>query len=322
MSRDLKNFIEACAKGDADARIAFQEEFGALIYSFPVRIYHLSRDEAGDFYVYVFENERIFKRIRTFQGRNNMQFSTYLSYYVLRDLFFEWQRATEHVHLVSLDAPLTGAAGDDERARTVQDMVPATAPTPENVLADAADVRAVETVLATLEPEKRLVLKLLALGTVELTPEDIRAITQLAGRSLRDTLACLEEVSAAVATKAMKAEDKWQTLHTVAYWIQAYQHQITTLAEQLQASRTQSDPQREQKLTHEQAELERKLAWRYAQQARLREELLKLDLRPSYKDLAKLLNQPLGTICSKIARAREEFAQKLATARAAHSERE
>ena len=320
MSRDLKNFVEACARGNSDARIAFQEEFGALIYSFPVRIYHLSPDEAGDFYVYVFENERIFKRMSTFQGRNNMQFTTYLSYYVLRDLFFEWQRSMEHVNLVSLQAPLTDAA-DDERARTMQEVLPAAAPTPEHVLEDATDVRAIEAVLTQLEPEKRLVLKLLALSTVELAPEDIRAIAQLAGRSLRDTLLCLEEVGTAVATKAMKAEDKWQTFHTVAHWIQTYQHQITGLVEQLQSDRVRSDPQQVQKLTHDKAELERKLTWRYEQQARLREELHKLDLRPSYKDIANLLNLPLGTICSKIARAREEFAQKLVTVRAAHPER-
>jgi hypothetical protein len=53
-SQDLKGFINACVRGDATARRAFQETYGALIYTFPVRIYHLSKDEAGDFYLYVF----------------------------------------------------------------------------------------------------------------------------------------------------------------------------------------------------------------------------------------------------------------------------
>jgi DNA-directed RNA polymerase specialized sigma24 family protein len=48
----------------------------------------------------------------------------------------------------------------------------------------------------------------------------------------------------------------------------------------------------------------------------LREELQKSDLRPSYKDIARILNAPLGTVCSKIARAHEELGQKLAAARA------
>jgi DNA-directed RNA polymerase specialized sigma24 family protein len=283
---------------------------------FPIRIYRQSEDDAGDFYLYVFENERIFKRVRTFQGRNNIQFTTYLSYYVLRDLFLEWQRSIEHVDMVSLEAPLAGSTADDERTRTVQDILPTAEPTPVHLLETVADAREVEGVLAQLETEKRLVLKLLAMGTVDLPPEDIRAIAQLAGRSIRETLECLEEVTAAVAAKAMKADDKGQTLHTVAHWIHLYQRQMTALDEQLRTRKARNDPEVLQRLTHDKAELERKLAWRYTQQAKLREELHKLDVRPSYKDIARILNLPLGTIGSKIARAREAFGQRLTTVRA------
>jgi RNA polymerase sigma factor (sigma-70 family) len=308
--------IDACTLGNSEAQATFQEAYGALIYTFPVRIYRLSEDEAGDFFLYVFEDGRIFKRARTFQGRNDMQFQTYLSYYVLRDLFLEWQRSIERVDMVSLEAPLAGAAAEGEPTRTVQDILPTAEPTPASLLETAVAAREVEGVLAQLDLEKRLVLKLLALGTVDLAPEDIRAMAQLAGRSIRETLECLEGVTAAVAAKAMKAEDKEQTLHTVAHWIHLYQRQMAALDEHLRTSKAQSDPEILQRLTHDRAELERKLAWRYTQQAKLREELQKLDIRPSYKDIATLLNLPLGTICSKIARAREEFGQRLATVRA------
>jgi DNA-directed RNA polymerase specialized sigma24 family protein len=263
----------------------------------------------------LFGQDRIFKRLRTFEGRNAMQFHTYLSYYVLRDLFLEWRRTLAQVDTVSLDAPLTDAQGGAESTRTAHEVLPTSDPTPAAALEAADETQAVARVLEQLEPERRLILKLLALGTVDLTPEDVRLIAQLTSRSIRQTLTCLEEASAALVAKALKTEDKWHTFHTVAYWIQTYQRQAAVLQERIQVGAGQSDAGMLQKWTHEKAELERKLAWRYEQQARLREELQKSDVRPSYKDIATILNLPLGTICSKIARAREEFGQKLATAR-------
>jgi hypothetical protein len=53
-THDLKGLLDACAGGNAEARMTFQEAYGSLIYTFPRRIYHLSEDEAGDFYLYVF----------------------------------------------------------------------------------------------------------------------------------------------------------------------------------------------------------------------------------------------------------------------------
>ena len=57
LSQDLKTFTTACARGDPEARTAFQERYSALIYTFPVRIFGLPEDETGDFYLYVFEKE-------------------------------------------------------------------------------------------------------------------------------------------------------------------------------------------------------------------------------------------------------------------------
>ena len=82
----------------------FQEAYGSLIYSFPVRMFRLDQSEAGEFYLYAFESGRIFRRMQSFEGRNNIQFTTYLSFYVLRDLFLEWLRTRHDMDTVSLDA--------------------------------------------------------------------------------------------------------------------------------------------------------------------------------------------------------------------------
>jgi DNA-directed RNA polymerase specialized sigma24 family protein len=151
----------------------------------------------------------------------------------------------------------------------------------------------------------------LALDTIDLAPADVRLIAHLASRSIRETLACLNEVKAALAEKGSIARDKRDRLHRVAYWIHTYKRQMTILEKQRHYSRLHGETQTESVLAQEQAELERKLAWRYRQQARLQVEVQK-DARPSYRDIAKILNRPLGSIRSMIARARQELGQQLA----------
>ena len=100
---DVHDLVRGCTSGDGAARRAFQERYGKDIYNFPVKIYGVPADRAADFYVYVFERDRIFTRMRTFEGRNGIQFRTFLAYYVLRSLFLEWQRGNRELDTVSLN---------------------------------------------------------------------------------------------------------------------------------------------------------------------------------------------------------------------------
>src|SRR5262249_400897 len=118
-SEDVRGLIRRCAEGDPAARRRFQDEFGRDIYGFPVRVYGVAAERAADFYVFVFEHDRVFTRMRTFEGRNGSQFRTFLAYYVLKGLFLEWQRAQRDLDTVSLSAPV---AGDDGRA--LEDVLP------------------------------------------------------------------------------------------------------------------------------------------------------------------------------------------------------
>jgi RNA polymerase sigma factor (sigma-70 family) len=291
---------------------AFQETYGVLIYTFPMRVFRLPEDKGGDFYLYAFDTGRIFARLRSFEGRNAARFETYLSGYVLRDLCLEWLRTTEHVELISLDAPVDGGAADSTKVRTVQEVLAAQEPPPEATLFASDDLQAAQRALDRLDAERRLLLKVLALGTVELDRDDIRCLAHMAGRSLWETMQLLEDVMATLAEKAMKVDEKVQTLHTVAHWIQTYQREIAALEGKIQRHRLQGEATALEVCVQAKAEWERKLAWRYQQQATLREEIQKAEVRPCYKDMARLLNIPLGTVASRIARAREAFGQQLA----------
>ena len=68
---------------------------------------------------YVFENDRILSRMATFAGRNNIQFRTFLSYYVLKHLFLEWRRTQKEVER-SASTPL----GDASEGGGLKDVLP------------------------------------------------------------------------------------------------------------------------------------------------------------------------------------------------------
>ena len=81
---DGTRLVMQCLSDDleirTEARQCFQNAYGTIIYHFPIKIGGLSEEAAGEFYLYVFEQDRLFQRLRTFQGRNNIQLRTYLSY--------------------------------------------------------------------------------------------------------------------------------------------------------------------------------------------------------------------------------------------------
>src|SRR4029077_18452422 len=182
---DVSDLVRACAAADPIARHAFQERFGQDIYNFPVKIYGVPADRAVDFYVYVFERARICTGMRTFEGRNGIQFRTFLAYYVLRSLFLEWQRGRRELDTVSLsDTHLGGGDGPESAAL---DRSPSGDDPPDE---------GVSAVWGTLAPDEQLDLKLLSLLEYEFTPADVQLLAEVSGRPLRDTMALLAEVEA------------------------------------------------------------------------------------------------------------------------------
>ena len=167
---DVHELIRACASADAAARHTFQERYGQDIYNFPVKIYGVPADRAVDFYVYVFERDRIFIRMRTFEGRNGIQFRTFLAYYVLRSLFLEWQRGNRELDTVSLsDHELAAGEAADPRIEFATDETPSA----------VAPNETVSPLWRGLGPEEQLDLKLLSLLEYHLTAADVRLLSRV-----------------------------------------------------------------------------------------------------------------------------------------------
>ena len=306
-STDIHAFLLACANGDYEARLRFQEEYGEDIYHFPIKIYRLPEEEAGDFYLYVFENERIFTRVRTFEGRHSIQFRTFLSYYVLKHLFLEWQRTRKTVETVSLSTPLETSTDGD--SRTVEDVLSSRdhQKAREEAIISAGSLSAVWSSLTT---EERLDLKLLSLLECELDPDDVRLLAQISGRSIIDTLSLVAEVQASLRRKDTKLNRLDDELDSVWGWILLRQKEWQQIQEKILLMKVQGNATDQQSLQQQQEEVEQALTKRYQQRARILEELRTSKMTTPYKDIALLLNMTTGTVSSRICRLRQRLMQE------------
>jgi RNA polymerase sigma factor (sigma-70 family) len=297
--------IQACASGDLAARRRFQDEYGEDIYNFPIKIYRLPLDEAGDFYLYVFENDRIFSRMATFAGRNNIQFRTFLSYYVLKHLFLEWRRTQKEVETVSLSTPLGDSS---EGGRVLEDVLPDQA---AQEVGETIESGGIETnaIWVSLAPEERLDLKLLSLIECDLTPEDVRLLAKAAGRSIQETLALVAEVQEGLKRKDERISQLRDDLDSVWGWILLRQKELQEINEKIRRMGKARSASGE-KLLQKKHELEQALAKRYRQKEKALEEMRSYKLTTPYKDIARLLNLTVGTVCSRIFRLRERLSHE------------
>ena len=298
---ELKALVRSCVEGDADSRIKFQNIFGELIYNYPMMVFRLPNDRAGDFYIYVFDEDRIFKRVRGFEARNDAQFKTYLNYYVLRDLYLEWQRGLKEPETISLATPVSDDSG--ESSITLEGLLADPTPNADDSLDSAANALELKGFLGKLDSNKRLLLKLLHLADFDLSPQEIRFLCKKSGRSYREIIADIEETRDRLSKKDEQFAALQAQLQSIYGWILLYQKELRKISERLNSLPEASPHFAENRRQKE--ELERKLEWRYRQRDQTLEKVRQFRVTTAYKDIARLLNAPIGTVCSLIARTRE-----------------
>ena len=296
--------VRACADGDVEARRRFQERFAEDVYNFPVKIYGLPPDKAADFYVYAFERDRIFARLKTFEGRGGIQLRTFLAYHVLKALFLDWQRTDRELETVSLHTPLGGESGQ----RTLEDVLAA----PDAEAGDDVELGGDAAALwESLNPEERLDLKLLSLLEHELTPDDVRLLAKISKRSLDETMAAVTEIQAGLQARDARVGELTAELDSAWGWLELRRRELQQTSKRLRQMSAEPDSPARQKLAERERELQAAIEKRSQQHARTLEELRGYKVTTSYKDIARLKNSTVGTVCSRIFRIRQRLEARM-----------
>ena len=303
----IRVLTSACLQGDVDARRQFQDLFGESIYSYPIKTFRLSADKAADFYIYVFQDDRIFRRVSRFEARNGAQFETYLNYYVLRDLFFEWRRTQKEPETISLATVISDGSNDSER--TLEDLLANDDPSPDEISDRMVYGAELKAFMESLEPETCLLLKLLYLAEIDLSPSEIRVLCKKSGRSYREIIFEIEETRNRLRKKDQQLTAIDEQLESIHGWILCYQKELRQLNQKIGIQPDDSSESGDDRRQRE--ELERKLEWRYRQQRQALEKRRQFRITTPYKDIARLFNAPIGNVCSLVARSREDISSAL-----------
>ncbi len=288
---DERALVGRCVAGEAAAVAEFQQRFGPLVYSFPMRVYRAPVEEAGDFYVFVFEDGRLFRRLRTFAGRVSLR--KYLLGFALDHLWIEWVRGRRELDTVSI-----------ELLKEQNPHFDIVSPSPSEESEGWWG-----SVLDSLPPQKSVVAKLLHVEDAEFSPAEIRYLCAATGKRVPELLREIEELRRVVREREAQQQALLDRLDSVHAWIELYRKRLRWIEANL-AGIAPASPQAE-KLEAEKAELTRKLAWRQQQREKLCTQVQRRKTTAPYKEMARILNTTVGNVASLVQRVRQEIAERL-----------
>jgi len=296
-AREARRLISRCFAGDVEAAREFQAQYGELIYGYPMRVYRVPPDEAGDFYVFAFERGRIFRRVRTYEGR--APFRAYLLGFVLDDLVLEWKRGVREIETVSI-----------ETLGELPDLVTADRATDDEG-EGAMDRTSLTQLLGDLSPSKSVVMKLLYVEDYEFQPAEVRYLAQVSGCEVPEVLDRIDRLRATVREREAGLKRMEDALDAVQAWVQLYERRVQRINDDLTALPPTS--MAAERLREERGQLERKIQRRRQQRGKLLAQAQRRKVTAPYKDIAAMLNTSIGNIGSQIARLRRELLSKVGT---------
>ncbi|MGE8721405.1 sigma-70 family RNA polymerase sigma factor [Leptospira terpstrae] len=291
-NEEILEIVKACGAGDEKSLQTFFDIYSQDIYNFPIRVFHLSEDDASDYYIYAFERLKTGKRFKSFVGKSS--FKTWF-FSVLRNLLIDWQRTKREVKTQTISK----VNKDGKEYSTIEDEPDKRS----EALALAIDVSdQFHSVLSTIKIENRVVFKLSFVYYLHLDPEEIRFIAEKTNRSeeeIRVEVLRLREDLSGREEENLKMEDKITALYL----------NILDLKEQ-KKSKAQGDSV---EALYYKERLDHALAKKYEQRKKLIEKKQKghFLVRTPYREIARILGISEGGVSVTLLRVLEKMQKKM-----------
>ncbi|WCL51375.1 RNA polymerase sigma factor [Leptospira sp. GIMC2001] len=203
---DILTLVASAGKGNPEAIKEFFDIYSEDIYNFPIRVFHLSEDDAGDFYIYAFERLKTGKRLQSFSGKST--FKTWF-FSVLRNLLIDWKRTRKEVKIQSINK----VNQEGKEYNTIEDE-------PDRLIdlkRDAQDFsESFYNTLKEIRLDNRVVFKLSYIYYLQLDPEEIQFIIDKSGMNLDELKAWIMRVRSELSEKEddnQKMEDKITSIY-------------------------------------------------------------------------------------------------------------
>lgn len=297
--KELLALVRKCGQGDQKALEKFFQIFSGDIYNFPIKIFHLDRDSASDFYLYAFERLRTGKRFRSFQGKSS--FKTWF-YSVLRNLVIDWMRTIKTVPTVSLNK----VDSEGREYHTIEgepDTSQEVTPFEEELL------NQFQSSYQDLKIETRVIFKLAYIYFLNLTPEEIDFIAQKRGWTGDEVLQRVMEIRDQLSVRNeshMEAEDKITSLYQNILELKMKRRK---LEKSLEEESEESLLARPDGYYTELEKIDQTLEKKYTQRDKLlaRRERGNFLVRTPYKYISELLEIPEGSLSVQLMRTLEKM---------------
>ncbi len=290
-NEEILGLIELCGKGDADSLRQFFDLYSKDIYNFPIRVFHLTEDDASDYFIYAFERLKSGKRFNSFVGKSS--FKTWF-YSVLRNLLIDWQRTkrelkVQTIHKINKEG-IEYSTIEDEPDRK-----------PEALSKAEDESLKFNSVLRDIKLENRVVFKLSFIYYLHLDPEEILYIASRNNCSIEDVKIMILELREGLSGKEednLKIEDKITSLYL----------NILDLKEQKKLKAKEESIE----AVYLRERLDQSLTKKYDQRKRLIDKKNKglLLVRTPYREISRILKVSEGGVSVTLLRVMEKIQKK------------
>ncbi|GEM_PF-4004162 len=296
---EIKQLVQTFNNGSDELKSVLIEKLSPYIYSFPMRVYHMDEDTAGDFYVYIIEHfEEMIARYIPMKA----QFITWFTV-CLRNRMRNWQR----LHYESSQEYIF----DEQTLNYIAAGKPSahTDNTPVLNAADTISVSPVQQAITALPPLERICLRL---QYYSIEQSDIETIAELNNQSIQEVITTINHMTEQSDSALEHYNILRDRLNTAFYRLQKTKTEIYTCSDTLRTAHITGLPQTETAALEKNiCRLELRIEKRRKQITLLLKKLLKLSRKYSISDIARLLNIKENTVSQHLSRARKHLVSYL-----------